>query len=363
MAAFIGIKIANGEFYSILNENSSTKKRLILTTVHDNQRSVQIDLYKSDTKTMADALYIGSLVVENIKPKEKGIPSIELTISVDGNGIVTAVAIDIDSANNSGQQYLNVSLKSLNDDERDYDPDFEIGNADPPPVGLYEKPQTTQKTRNITAPLLIAACMILILLMAGFGLWYFNILGGFLPNLARSRPAAPQPTVQPQPVQTPSVQQPAPAQPAEPTPQQTVPAQQQPTPLPEPTPEQTAPAQPVQQPAPIIPPPVQQAVPVQTPPPAAQTPAPVIRAPTQAPAQTAAPQRARPVAPVRSYRVPTTIPREGVAYRVRYGDTLWDIAEVFYRNPWLYPRIARFNNIRNPDRIISGTTIRIPPRN
>jgi nucleoid-associated protein YgaU len=61
--------------------------------------------------------------------------------------------------------------------------------------------------------------------------------------------------------------------------------------------------------------------------------------------------------------VPATIPREGVPYKIRWGDTLWDIAAAFYRNPWLYPRIARFNNIRNPNLIISGTTIRIPPKN
>ncbi|MDR2102110.1 MAG: LysM peptidoglycan-binding domain-containing protein, partial [Treponema sp.] len=94
---------------------------------------------------------------------------------------------------------------------------------------------------------------------------------------------------------------------------------------------------------------------------------PVIQAPP-APAvtQTAPVQtytRTRPAPPVASFKVPATIPREGFRYTIRWGDTLWDIAEAFYRNPWLYPRIARFNNIRNPDRIISGTTIRIPPRN
>jgi nucleoid-associated protein YgaU len=56
-------------------------------------------------------------------------------------------------------------------------------------------------------------------------------------------------------------------------------------------------------------------------------------------------------------------PRGGAPYTIRWGDTLWDISEAFYRNPWLYPRIARFNAIRNPDFIISGRTIRIPPRN
>jgi nucleoid-associated protein YgaU len=68
-------------------------------------------------------------------------------------------------------------------------------------------------------------------------------------------------------------------------------------------------------------------------------------------------------APVWSYNVPAVIPREGVNYTIRSGDTLWDISEAFYRDPWLYPRIAQHNNIRNPNLIISGRTIRIPPRN
>jgi nucleoid-associated protein YgaU len=66
---------------------------------------------------------------------------------------------------------------------------------------------------------------------------------------------------------------------------------------------------------------------------------------------------------VASYKVPATIPKGGVPYKIRWGDTLWDISEAFYRDPWRYRRIARFNNIRNPDLIISGRTIRVPPKN
>ncbi|MDR0289492.1 MAG: LysM peptidoglycan-binding domain-containing protein [Treponema sp.] len=80
-------------------------------------------------------------------------------------------------------------------------------------------------------------------------------------------------------------------------------------------------------------------------------------------ARTQAAPRNRPPAPVSSYRVPAVIPRDGAPYQIRWGDTLWDISEAFYRNPWLYPRIARFNNIQNPDHIIAGRTIRIPPKN
>lgn len=49
-----------------------------------------------------------------------------------------------------------------------------------------------------------------------------------------------------------------------------------------------------------------------------------------------------------------------IVYKIKWGDTLWDISEAYYKTPWKYPKIARYNNIRDPDYIISGTTISIP---
>jgi hypothetical protein len=322
MAGTIGIKIANGEFYPIIDENVKSKKRLVLTTVHNKQHSVQIDLYKSATKTMADALYIGSLVVENIRPKPKGEPSIEMVISSTENGEISAEAIDLDTSAGGQHQYLNVSLKSLDEDIRDYElPDFELEQNEEPPSGLYERAETIKKKekgKNFPwIAVIIAGVLIIGLCVA---LWFFFIWGK---GASKTSPDTGVP--------------PAVSQPASPPPQAPVSAQ------PPASAQPVAPAQPVSPPSP------------------AQTP-PVITAPVQPkPAVTA--KRTRPPAPVSSYKVPATIPRDGVAYKIRWGDTLWDIAEAFYRNPWLYPRIARYNGIRNPDLIISGRTIRIPPKN
>ena len=49
-----------------------------------------------------------------------------------------------------------------------------------------------------------------------------------------------------------------------------------------------------------------------------------------------------------------------ITYKIKWGDTLWDIANAYYKNPWRYRMIARYNNIKNPDYIISGTTIQLP---
>ncbi|HAK45377.1 MAG TPA: hypothetical protein DCO79_05590, partial [Spirochaeta sp.] len=50
----------------------------------------------------------------------------------------------------------------------------------------------------------------------------------------------------------------------------------------------------------------------------------------------------------------------GVWYRLKWGDTLWDLSSSFYRTPWLYGLIAVENGIKNPDIIYAGTDILIP---
>ena len=59
---------------------------------------------------------------------------------------------------------------------------------------------------------------------------------------------------------------------------------------------------------------------------------------------------------------PVPVSEEGVTYQIKWGDTLWDLAAAYYKNPWRYPEIAAANNISNPDYIISGTYITIPPK-
>jgi cytoskeletal protein RodZ len=384
MVATIGIKIANGEFYPIVDENSSVRKRLVLTTVHDKQNSVQIDLYKSYTKTMADGLYIGSLVVENIKDKPVGEPSIEMIVSSDAEGHISAEALDLDTGSAGQHQYLSVSLKSLNEPSRDIEiSDFELEQHENQP-GLYEQasaiktPQerhedhlrlyeqasaikTEEKKRDKWfLPLIILhGVRIIAIFLILFFIFVYS-------KTALSKPQPEVPEIQNTWQETQDVpeiqntwqeiqevqnawQETQDVSPAQSVAQEAQPADQS-----------------VESTAQI---PAQSEVPAEVQNVQPEAPAltqnldtvPVIQAPLQA-EPVLAPSRTR-TPPVSSYKVPATIPQNGIAYKLRWGDTLWDIAETFYRNPWLYPRIARYNGIKNPDRIISGTTIRIPPKN
>jgi LysM repeat protein len=313
MAFTIGIKIANGDFFSIIEANSYAKKRLILTTVHDSQKSMQIDLYRSLMHTMADAQYIGSIVVENIKPRLKGEPSIELIISSNKNGELTASAVDLDSSANAEHLHLSVSLKSLDINNHEYDfPDFELDQTEPPPQGLYEKASRIRdREKRKKIPLIVIIIIGLAIILAGLAFWFFLLRGGSTSGKPAPAPAPEQPARVSEPA--PVAEQPAGAS--------------EPAPAPEP--------------APVL----------------------VIEAAKPAENTPAVSRTQQSTSPVSSYKAPAVIPKDGIAYKIRWGDTLWDISEAFYRNPWLYSRIARYNGIRNPDLIISGTTIRIPPKN
>ena len=314
MAGTIGIKIANGAFYPILWEgDTSVKKRLVLTTVHDSQESVQIDLYQSITESMRDAQYIGTLMVENISPRSKGEPSIEMIISYGEDGTIIADACDLDAGPNGERHTLNVSLKTIDSSSQKDFPDFDLENKRQVPNGLYE-----EEKRKF--PWLIVALSSIFVVIVIVLLWFL-----FLGGDTRVFAGLTQKTEQTAPVTPPPVVEKI---------------------------EPVAPPPPPPEPAPVV----EAPKPVET--------VPVIEAPsTPPPARPQTVQRKRPPAPVSSYKVPAVIPKNGVVYQIRWGDTLWDISEAFYRNPWLYPRIARHNNIRNPDFIIAGRNIRIPPRN
>src|SRR5574344_2669517 len=100
----IGIKLADGSFYPILEEGKPSDKLLDLTTVQDNQTTVQIDLYRSATNSMDDAEYVDTLEIKNMKPHPNGEPDLHLTVSLDENNERNAEIIDPETGKTSETQ-------------------------------------------------------------------------------------------------------------------------------------------------------------------------------------------------------------------------------------------------------------------
>ena len=304
--ATIGIKIANGSYYPILVEGEASRKRLVLTTVKDEQASVQIDLYKGRGEEIEDAVYIGSLVIEDIEAAPGGEPEIELILGLDDEGNLTATAGD----NKTGDtQSLSVSMESL-DEQGIYDiPEFDLDeNFSPEPVITpeeesrlnddYEDKDEVRRSRR--SPLLLIAFLL-------FGIAVIVLLAFLLPRLLKG-PEVPPLQAEARPaVETPVEAESAGA--AVPEPEPAVPG-------PEPDPE---PAVVEMQPEPE----------------------PVVADPAAAGGSPA-------------------LPEGGVWYQLQWGDTLWDLSSSFYRDPFRYDQIAVENGIPNPDLIFAGRDIYIP---
>ena len=311
----IGLKLANGEFYPVLDDTTTARKRLVVTTVQDGQRSVQIDIYRGGGPTVASAEYVGSLVIDNIPFAPKGEPDIRLDLGLDANGKLEAYAEDMASGEH---QSIELSLQALAEENKYEIPDFafeeETDNL-PADAGLeaaaaeaeqsYSGAEIAAAAAEVAVEeekprrkLPVIILIVLLALLAALGCAYLVYRCGVAPRSARVEKA-------------PAVTQPE-AAPA----QQAAPAAPEPAPAAAQASQATAPA-----------------------------------APAPAPAPAAAPAAAAPKPAA-----------GGFDYKLKWGDTLWELSYTFYHNPWYFGKIAKANKIKNPDHIIAGHTIWIPPR-
>ena len=123
----IGIKLADGTFYPILEEGTPKKRMLDLTTAKDNQTKVQIDLYRSENGTMEDAEYVDTLEVTKLNPHPNGEPELHLSVGLDENNNLTAEVVDPETGKKSETE---VNLVSRTEAERAAPSDFAIADSE-----------------------------------------------------------------------------------------------------------------------------------------------------------------------------------------------------------------------------------------
>ena len=123
----IGIKLADGSFYPILEEGAPQSKIIELTTVRDDQTTVQLDLYRSSSDDMEDAEYVDTLLVENLLPRPKETPTLNLKIEIDAENVLSASIEDCESGESSETK---VSLVNLDSSDRTIVPDFSMIDAE-----------------------------------------------------------------------------------------------------------------------------------------------------------------------------------------------------------------------------------------
>ena len=127
--AVIGIKIADGSFYPILEEGTPGEKKLQVTTVRDDQTTVQINLYRSETGDMSDADYVDTLLIDNLVPHQKEEPSFNLLVKIDDNNMLSA---EIDDPETGEKSDTKVSLVNMGNKSIFDEPDYKVTPNDAP---------------------------------------------------------------------------------------------------------------------------------------------------------------------------------------------------------------------------------------
>ncbi|WP_294429708.1 Hsp70 family protein [uncultured Treponema sp.] len=122
----IGIKLADGTFYPVLEEGEAKKRMLDLTTAKDNQTKVQIDLYRSENGTMDDAEYVDTLEVTKLNPHPNGEPELHLSVGLDEENHLTAEVVDPETGKKSETE---VTLVSRTAEERAEPADFALSSS------------------------------------------------------------------------------------------------------------------------------------------------------------------------------------------------------------------------------------------
>jgi len=102
----LGIETHGGLFTKLIERNSTipTKNSLIFTTVADNQTKVQVHVLQGEREFARENKSLGKFDLIGIPPAPRGVPQVEVTFSIDSNGIVNVTARDQATGQSQGVQ-------------------------------------------------------------------------------------------------------------------------------------------------------------------------------------------------------------------------------------------------------------------
>ena len=81
----IGIALADGRYMRIIDKDSKLPitRRVMIPTVRDQQRSLEVDLFQGDGDDILDATYLGSVVYQHVAPAKAGEAKVIVDMALD----------------------------------------------------------------------------------------------------------------------------------------------------------------------------------------------------------------------------------------------------------------------------------------
>lgn len=93
----LGLETLGGVFTKLIDRNTTipVEKKQIFSTAADNQPGVEIHVLQGEREMSADNKTLGRFLLDGILPAPRGVPQIEVTFSIDANGILNVKAMDL----------------------------------------------------------------------------------------------------------------------------------------------------------------------------------------------------------------------------------------------------------------------------